>query len=55
LQGYAYFFKALGENESILDKGFGQFPFIFLAGFFMPLAVFMHVFSIIKTRELMRR
>ena len=55
LQGHAYFFRSLNENESILGKGFGQFPYIFLAGFFMPLAVFMHVFSIIKTRQLMRR
>jgi len=54
LMGHAYFYKSLGEPESILPKGFGLFPFIFLAGFFMPLAVFLHVFSIIKTRKAMR-
>ena len=53
LLGHAYFYRLLNENESILGKGLGQFPFIFLAGFFMPLAVFMHLFSIIKTRKLM--
>jgi hypothetical protein len=45
---HAYFYGHLNENESILPKGLGQFPFIFLAGFFMPLAVFMHLYSIIR-------
>ncbi len=52
LISHAYFNTFRNEKESILNKGFGIFPFTFLAGFFMPLAVFMHVFSIIKTRNL---
>jgi len=52
LISHAYFFKIWDQSESILNKGFGLFPFTFLAGFFMPLAVLMHIFSIIKTRQL---
>jgi len=48
LLGHAYFNGPM--NDNILTKGFGKFPFTFLAGFYMPLAVFMHLFSIIKTR-----
>jgi hypothetical protein len=48
---HAYFFGLWGQTESILKKGFGLFPYTFLAGFFMPLAVFMHIFSIIKMRQ----
>jgi hypothetical protein len=50
LLSHAYFYRHLNENESILNKGLGQFPFVFLAGFFMPLAVFMHLFSIVRMK-----
>ncbi len=45
LMRHSYF---LSENYSILHKGFGAFPYTFLAGLFMPLAVFMHIFSLVK-------
>ncbi len=51
LLSHAYFFSRYNEPQSMLGKGLGTFPYIFLAGFFMPLAVFMHVFSIIKIRK----
>jgi hypothetical protein len=47
---YAYFPSFWHQAESILPKSIGVFPFTFLAGFLMPVAVFMHVFSIIKLR-----
>jgi hypothetical protein len=49
LLSHAYFPAAWGTQGSILDKGLGVFPFTFLAGFLMPVAVFLHVFSIVKT------
>lgn len=48
---YAYRPWLFNETSTILGKGFGTFPFIFFAGFFMPLAVFMHIFSLVKTRK----
>jgi hypothetical protein len=54
LLSHAYFYEHFGEKESILSRGLGIFPYTFLAGFFMPIAVFMHIYSIIKTRKLMR-
>lgn len=48
----AYYFPMWGEHESILSKGFGLFPYTFLAGFLMPVAVFLHIVSIIKTSRL---
>lgn len=50
----AYFPALWNQTESILPKGLGIFPYTFLAGLFMPLAVFMHLLSIIKTRKSMR-
>ncbi len=47
----AYFPSFWHQNESILNSGFGLFPYTYLAGFLMPVAVFMHVFSIVKTRK----
>ena len=48
---YAYRPWLFNETSTILGKGFGTFPFTFLAGFFMPLAIFMHIFSLVKTRK----
>ena len=47
----AYFPALWGRPQSILSAGFGNFPFTYLAGFFMPLAVFLHLFAIIKIRR----
>jgi hypothetical protein len=46
LMRHAYFMP--NEGVSILRRGFGDFPYTFLAGLFMPLAVFMHIFSLVK-------
>ncbi len=54
LLSHAYFYSHLGENESILNKGLGIFPYTFLAGFLMPLAVFLHIYSIVKIKRLGR-
>ena len=48
---HAYLPSMVNNPENVLTKGFGTFPYTFLAGFFMPLAVFMHIFSLIKVRE----
>lgn len=45
---HAYFPALWGLKESILSQGFGAFPYTLLAGFLMPIAVFMHIFSLIK-------
>lgn len=39
------------KQESIVSRGFGLFPYTYLAGFLMPCAVFMHVLSLIKLRQ----
>ena len=49
LMKHSYFTSP--ANLSILTKGFGDFPYTFLAGLFMPLAVFMHIFSLVKVRN----
>ena len=46
LMRHAYFLP--NDSQSILMKGFGDFPYTFLAGLLMPLAVFMHIFSLVK-------
>ncbi len=48
---HAYFPSMQNNPENVLIKGFGTFPYTFLAGLFMPLAVFMHIFSLIKIRK----
>lgn len=50
----AYFYSIWGLPGTIIDMGFGLFPYTLLAGFLMPLAVFMHIFSIIKSCRLGR-
>ncbi len=49
LMRHAYFVE--NERLSILHGGLGSFPYTFLAGLFMPLAVFMHIFSLVKTKH----
>ena len=46
---YAYF-PQLVHKESILNTGFGSFPYTYLAGFLMPAAVFMHLFCLVKLK-----
>ncbi len=48
---HAYFIPVPNPATNILSKGFGSFPYTFLAGLYMPIAVFMHILSLIKTRE----
>jgi hypothetical protein len=50
----AYFPALWGRPQSILNDGFGKFPFTYIAGFLMPLAVFLHLFAIIKIRRLIK-
>lgn len=45
------YFPHIWNKESILSTGFGLFPYTFLAGFLMPAAVFMHIFSLVKLRS----
>lgn len=37
------------DGNTQFIKDFGAFPYTLLAGFLMPLAVFLHIFSIVKT------
>lgn len=46
----AYFPHLWGVNESLVSKGGFAFPYTFLAGFLMPVAVFLHVYSLVKTK-----
>ncbi|MCD6012171.1 MAG: hypothetical protein K0Q79_2033 [Flavipsychrobacter sp.] len=48
----AYFYSIWGLTESAVNKGFGLFPYTLLAGFLMPAAMFMHIFSLVKTKSL---
>lgn len=45
---HAYFPQVWHKQESIISRGFGLFPYTYLAGFLMPAAVFMHVLSLRK-------
>ena len=51
LMHHAYFPPIKDEPNILVTKGIGILPFTFLAGFFMPLAVFIHVLSLIKAKE----
>jgi hypothetical protein len=53
LMSKVYFPMSLRVKNEFLVDGPGNFPYTFLVGFFMPLAVFMHIFSIVKTRKLL--
>lgn len=46
---HVYFPSIYSNPEPLLIADFGAFPYTLLAGFLMPLAVFLHVFSIVKT------
>ena len=48
------YFPASGNalGPVILTKGLGIFPYTFLPGFLMPLAVFLHIFSILKALKI---
>lgn len=45
---HAYFPDLYTKPEKLNISDFGSFPYTLLAGFLMPLAVFMHVFSLKK-------
>jgi len=48
-----YIPQLFGDTENLMPLEFAQFPYILVASFLMPSAVFMHVFSIIQlTKEL---
>lgn len=47
----AYFPSAWHSNQSTLPKALGVFPFTLLAGFFMPVAVFLHVLSLFRVAK----
>jgi hypothetical protein len=49
---HAYFPGLWGDSFSLKD--FAIFPYTLLAGFLMPVAVFLHIFSIVKTRRQMK-
>ena len=51
LISHAYFPGIWHYRNDILGSGLGIFPYTFLAGFFMPLAVFLHVFTIIRLSQ----
>ncbi len=43
-----YFPEIFDSNSPLLPKEFGVYPYILVAGFLMPSAVFMHVLSIVQ-------
>lgn len=48
---HSYFPSLQSDPNNILNKGFGTFPYMFLPGFLMPIAVFMHIFSLVKVKK----
>ncbi len=46
-----YFPDFYGETESILTPSFLEYPYILLAGFLMPSAVFIHLLSIVQLKH----
>ncbi len=48
---YAYRPWIFNATGTILGKGFGTFPYTFLASFFMPVAMFTHIMSLVKTKK----
>ncbi len=48
---HAYYPSLYSNPEPLSLKRFGIFPYTLLAGFLMPLALFMHFFSIIKAKN----
>lgn len=45
---HAYFPHIYPHPETLRIEDFGSFPYTYLAGFLMPLAVFMHIASLVK-------
>jgi hypothetical protein len=43
-----------GYETTTVKPVLGEMPYLLVAGFFMPVAVFMHIFSIIQTRQTTR-
>lgn len=39
------------KQASIISQGFGLFPYTYLAGFLMPCAIFMHVYSLVRIKQ----
>jgi hypothetical protein len=48
---HAYFPHIYTNPGHLSIKEFGSFPYTLFAGFIAPLAIFMHIFSIIKTKR----
>ncbi len=48
---HVYFPQIYTNPAPVSINDFGSFPYTLLAGFLMPLAVFMHVFSLVKARR----
>ncbi len=49
---YAYRPWLFNETATMLGKGFGTFPYTYFASCFLPSAIFMHIFAIVKARKL---
>jgi len=49
---YAYRPWLFNETTTMLGKGFGTFPYTYFASCFLPSAVFIHIFAIVKARKL---
>ncbi len=43
-----------GYETTTVKPVLGEMPYLLVAGFFMPVAVFMHIFSMIQTRQTSR-
>jgi hypothetical protein len=48
---HAYFPEKWEDSAQFSMTAFGSFPYTLLAGFLMPMAVFMHILSIIKLQN----
>jgi hypothetical protein len=48
---HAYAPSLWADTANFSMESFGSFPYTLLAGFLMPLAVFMHVFSLVKLKN----
>jgi len=40
-----------GETTNLMPKEFGAYPYVTVAGFLMPVAVFMHILSIVQLKR----
>ncbi|UTW61001.1 hypothetical protein KFE98_13350 [bacterium SCSIO 12741] len=43
-----YFPSVWGEEQSMISSEFATFPYLLLPGFFMPSAIFVHLFSLVQ-------